>query len=129
MHFPVRVDTINDEFFAQLCAEHRETRYNKAGVATHYMWVQDRDRNDVLDATVLALAAFRLLNPNLRDMAERIAAAAAARSAPAAPAEVEHAGDPADPSPPMPPPSQPAGRRTYRSAFMDRRPLPSRDWR
>jgi len=29
MHFPVRVDTINDEFFAQLCAEHRETRYKQ----------------------------------------------------------------------------------------------------
>lgn len=129
MHFPVRVDTINDEFFAQLCSEHRETRYNKAGVATHYVWVQDRDRNDVLDGVVLALAAFRLLNPNLRDMAERIAAAAAARSASAAPAGVEHAGDPADPLPPMPAPPQPAGRRTYRSAYMDRRPLPSRDWR
>jgi phage terminase large subunit GpA-like protein len=129
MHFPVRVDTINDEFFAQLCAEHRETRYNKAGVATHYVWVQDRDRNDVLDGVVLTLAALRLLNPNLRDMAERIAAAAAARAAPAAPAGVEPAGDPADPPPLLAPLPQPAGRRTYRSAFMGRRPLPSRDWR
>jgi phage terminase large subunit GpA-like protein len=129
MHFPIRVDPINDEFFAQLCAEHRETRYNKAGVATHYVWVQDRDRNDVLDAAVLALSACRLLNPNLRDMAERIAAAAAARcSAPAAPSQIESAGDPADPSPPLPAPSTP-GRRTYRSSFMDRPRVPGRDWR
>jgi len=110
-HFPLRVDTITDEFFAQLCAEHRETRYNRAGVATHSVWVQDRDRNDVLDATVGALAAFRLLNPNLRDMAERIAAAAAHErpASPAAPVEA-----------PVTPVPVSQGRRIARSAWMGR---------
>jgi phage terminase large subunit GpA-like protein len=70
MHFPVHLDTVHEEYFAQLCAEHRETRYNKAGVATHFVWVLDRDRNEALDTAVLTLAAYRLLNPNIRQMAE-----------------------------------------------------------
>jgi phage terminase large subunit GpA-like protein len=77
MHFPLHVDTVDEEFFAQLCAEHRETRYNKSNVATHTVWVQDRERNEALDCSVLALAAKRLLNPNIKQMAEMLAAAAA----------------------------------------------------
>ena len=69
-HFPERVD---EEFFSQLCAEHREPRYNKAHVATHSVWVQDRARNEALDCVVMALAAVRLLNPNIRQMAATIA--------------------------------------------------------
>jgi phage terminase large subunit GpA-like protein len=68
---------VDEEFFAQLCAEHRETRYNKSNVATHTVWVQDRERNEALDCSVLALAAKRLLNPNIKQMAEMLAAAAA----------------------------------------------------
>jgi phage terminase large subunit GpA-like protein len=71
IHFPPLVD---DEYFAQLCAEHSETVNNRAGVATHTVWVQDRERNEALDTAVLALAAFRLLNPNIRQMAETLAA-------------------------------------------------------
>jgi phage terminase large subunit GpA-like protein len=72
MHFPGLVD---EEYFAQLCAEHRETRYNKGGIATHSVWVLDRDQNEALDTAVLALAAYRLLNPNIRQMADMLAAA------------------------------------------------------
>ncbi len=61
-HFP---PTVDEEYFAQLCAEHKETRYNKAGIATHTVWVQNRERNEALDTQVLALAAFRILRPNL----------------------------------------------------------------
>lgn len=69
IHFPQSVD---EEFFAQLCAEHREIKYNKSGIATHAVWVQDRTRNEALDCAVLALAAVRLLNPNLRQMFETL---------------------------------------------------------
>jgi len=70
-HFPRRVETIGEEFFAQLCAEHRETRYNKGGVATHAVWVLDRVDNHALDCAVMALAMFRLFRPAmLRDLAE-----------------------------------------------------------
>lgn len=65
-HFPPMVD---EEYFAQLCAEHRETRYNKSGIATHTVWVQNRERNEALDTQVLAFAAFRLLKPNLQNFA------------------------------------------------------------
>ena len=72
-HFPTRVESVGEEFFAQLCAEHRETRYNKAGVATHTVWVQDRERNEVLDCCVMSLAMFRLFRPAaLRDLAARL---------------------------------------------------------
>jgi phage terminase large subunit GpA-like protein len=110
MHFPTRVDTIGEEFFAQLCAEHRETRYNRSGVATHTVWVQDRERNDILDACVLNLAALRLLNPNLNDMLRRIRAHA--EDAQAHP--VDAATAPPSARPLAPPPNV---RRSVRSQY------------
>lgn len=74
MHFPSHLDTVDEEYFAGLCSEHKETRYNKSGVATHIVWVQDRERNEPFDLAVLCLAAFKLLNPNIKQMAEMIAA-------------------------------------------------------
>lgn len=97
VHFPSGLDSVDEEFFAQICAEHRETRYNKGGVATHYVWVQDRERNEALDCAVLALAAFRLLNPNLREMAERIRQAAGTGSAPPVPTSGPAGSAPAQP--------------------------------
>jgi phage terminase large subunit GpA-like protein len=71
MHFPLSVD---EEYFSQLCAEHRETRTNRAGVVTHTVWVQDRERNEALDTAVLCLAAFRLMDGprRVRQMADRL---------------------------------------------------------
>jgi phage terminase large subunit GpA-like protein len=76
IHFPLQLDTIDEEYFAQLCAEHKETRYNGAGVATHAVWVLDRDRNEALDTAVLCLAAFKILNPNVRQLLEQLDAIA-----------------------------------------------------
>jgi len=71
IHFPTKID---EEFFAQLCAEHPEVRYNKSKVATHTIWVQDRERNEALDCAVLCLAAYRILPaPNIRHMLELLA--------------------------------------------------------
>ena len=111
LHFPQHLDTVHEEYFAQLCAEHRETRYNKAGVATHFVWVLDRDRNEALDCAVLALAAFRLLNPNVRQMAEALAAIPVTPPAGSAPSS-------AAPPPPPPPPGPPPGRRVGRSRYL-----------
>lgn len=107
MHFPLGLDTIGEEFFAQLCAEHRETRYNKAGIATHTVWVLDRDRNEALDCAVLNVAACRLLNPNIRQMAEQIAAAAATGAQP----------PPVEP-PRAPTTASPSGRRIVQSKYL-----------
>jgi phage terminase large subunit GpA-like protein len=86
LHFPDHLDVVNEEYFAQLCAERKEDRYNRFGVKTHFVWIQDRDRNEALDGAVMALAAYRLLNPNIRQMLEALAAAAASvpSAAPAA---------------------------------------------
>jgi phage terminase large subunit GpA-like protein len=81
MHFPTQVESINEEFFAQLCAEHRETRFNRFGVATHQVWVQDRARNEALDLSVLCLAAFKLLNPRLDQFVDACARLAVEASA------------------------------------------------
>jgi len=117
-HFPSRVPTIDAEFFAQLCSEHRETRYSKGGVATHMVWVQDREANHALDAMVLAYVAFLLLRPNLRDMAARIAAAAPVPPPEpgdrTATAETPHLGQ----SAPLPVPEKPGSRRTWRSRYL-----------
>lgn len=49
----------DEEWLAQLCAEHRETR-RKNGIAT-LVWVEDRPRNEALDTCVYARAAVKLL--------------------------------------------------------------------
>jgi phage terminase large subunit GpA-like protein len=108
IHFPLALDTIDEEFFSQLCAEHRETRYNRGGVATHRVWVQDRERNEALDCAVLCLGAYKLLNPNIRQLAEALAAAPPP--------------GPGGSSPAQPPASQtqPQGRRVVRSSYLSR---------
>lgn len=111
VHFPA-LETVNEEFFAQLCAEHKETRYNRSGIATHFVWVQDRDRNEALDCAVLALAAYRLLNPNIRQLLGVITTTPAA----AAPAP-----EPATTAPSPPPAPKPPQRRFSRSAYLGRR--------
>lgn len=103
MHFTELVD---EEYFAQLCAEHREPRANKSGVTTHMVWVQDRERNEALDTAVLALAAFRLLNPNIRHMAEVLAA-----SSPSPPEQGGSGGGG---------PTAPPSRRVVRSGYLGR---------
>lgn len=111
IHFPADLDAVNEEYFAQLCAEHRETRYNKQGVATHTLWVEDRERNEALDTAVLNLAAFKMLNPNVRQMAESLRVAPLpAREAP-----------PASTAPPATaPPSAAIERRVGRSSYLSR---------
>ncbi len=57
LHLSRRV--CDEEYLAQLCAEHRESR-RRSGVAT-MAWVQDRANNHALDTAVYARAALRLL--------------------------------------------------------------------
>jgi phage terminase large subunit GpA-like protein len=57
MHLSRRV--ADEEFLAQLTAEHRETR-RRRGVAS-LVWVEDRARNEALDCAAYARAALRLL--------------------------------------------------------------------
>ena len=92
IHFPLHLDTIDDEYFAQMCSEHREQRRNSSGIVTHEVWVQDRVANHGLDTAVGCLAAYKLLNPNIRQYAEMLQAteppkpdAAPASGAPPAP--------------------------------------------
>lgn len=113
MHLPLHVDTVNDEFIAQLCSEHRETRYNRAGIATHMVWVQDRDRNEGLDMAVLCLAAFKLLNPNIRQMQDLLKAAAAKE-----PVTPDREPVPAAPTPGAPAAPKPPARRVVESDYL-----------
>ncbi len=66
-HFPLERDR---EYFLQLTGEKQVVRFTK-GVAKRE-WIKTRSRNEVLDCTVYALAAFKLLNPNLTQLAEEI---------------------------------------------------------
>jgi phage terminase large subunit GpA-like protein len=66
-HFPLERDR---EYFLQLTAEKQITRFAK-GVAKRE-WIKTRSRNEVLDCTVYALAAFKLLNPNLAQLADEL---------------------------------------------------------
>lgn len=49
----------DEDYLAQLCAEHRETK-RRQGVAS-LVWVQDRERNEALDTAAYARGALRIL--------------------------------------------------------------------
>jgi phage terminase large subunit GpA-like protein len=117
LHFPAHVDTVDDEYFAQLCSEHRETRYNKSKIATHEVWVQDRERNEALDTAVLNLAAFKRLRPNLRQFAELIALAMREPT----PTDSPDAPPAMNGQPAVPEAVGPRGRRIVRSSYLSRR--------
>ena len=57
-HFPLERDL---EYFEQLTAEKRVTRYHKGFAIKE--WQKTRPRNEALDARVYAYAALRILNP------------------------------------------------------------------
>lgn len=112
-HFPLHVDTVDEEYFAQLTAEHKETRRNKAGVTTHIVWVLDRDRNEALDTAVLSLVAYRLLRPNIRQMLDVLKTKA--------PATVPPGTAPPTPSAaPAAPSTGEARSRVHRSKYLGR---------
>ena len=68
-HFPRRYD---EEYYAQLTAERAVTVYRKG--IPHREWRKMRDRNEALDCRVYALAALRLLRPNLPVIAAKTGA-------------------------------------------------------
>lgn len=63
-HFPVERDR---EYFLQLTAEKQVTKFTR-GVARRE-WIKTRARNEVLDCSVYALAALKLLSPDLEQLA------------------------------------------------------------
>ena len=66
-HFP---DSREPEWFHQLTAEKLVTKFIK-GFAVRE-WHQTRDRNEALDCRVYAYAALKILNPNLKRLADRL---------------------------------------------------------
>jgi phage terminase large subunit GpA-like protein len=111
LHFP-QLAQIDEEFFAQLCAEHKETKYNKNGVGVGTIWVQDRPRNEGLDTAALALVAFRLLNlsnarlAQMRELLEKTPVDAGRQAPPGS------GGGSPRPAPAAPPPPRPRVPRT-----------------
>ena len=73
-HFPADRDA---EWFHQLTAEKLVTRFVKGHPVRE--WHKVRPRNEALDCRVYALAALKILNPNLRRAAERLDTAATDR--------------------------------------------------
>lgn len=59
-------DGVDEEFIAQLTSEKLVTKH-RMGVP-HRVWVETRARNEALDMFVYAIAALRLLRPNLEAM-------------------------------------------------------------
>jgi len=67
-HFP---DTYTEEYFKQITAEKRVTKYVKGFPRSE--WVKTRARNEALDVRTYAIAAYALLNiPNINKVAERL---------------------------------------------------------
>lgn len=66
-HFP---NFYNPEYFDMLTAEKAVTKFVKG--FRRIEWKKIRERNEALDCRVYALAAFKLLNPNIEKIAERL---------------------------------------------------------
>jgi len=64
VHFPMGEPAIDEEFFEQLTAEKRITKY-KNGFPTR-LYIKTRSRNEAIDCFVYALAALEILKPNYR---------------------------------------------------------------
>lgn len=79
VHFP-HADWADEELCAQLTSERLVTKFVKGVPST--LWKKMRPRNEALDCAVYALCALRLLNPNLHDLARRMAEAAGAPQPP-----------------------------------------------
>ena len=68
-HFP---NTHDAEYFHQLTAERLQTRVVKGFQVRE--WHKTRDRNEALDCRVYALAALKILNPNIKKLTDRLGA-------------------------------------------------------
>lgn len=68
-HYPVS-SQFDEEFFQQLTAEERRTRYHKGYAVLE--WVKVRKRNEAFDLEVYNLAAREILNPNYDALAESV---------------------------------------------------------
>jgi len=66
-HFP---NTYDEEFFRQLTAEKRVTKYVKGFPRSE--WVKTRARNEALDVRCYSVAAYAALNTNINKVAERL---------------------------------------------------------
>ena len=69
-HFPDH-ESYDIEYFAQLAAEKRVTRFTKGFPRRE--WVKVRSRNEALDCRVYAMAALYIRNPAWKALAERMA--------------------------------------------------------
>jgi phage terminase large subunit GpA-like protein len=69
VHMPL-VDWADEELAAQLTSERLVTRFSK-GVPSQ-IWKKIRPRNEALDCAVYAIAALRLLHPDLELLAQRL---------------------------------------------------------
>lgn len=67
LHFPKERDR---EYLDQLTAEKLVIRYKKG--RPHREWLQIRPRNEILDCWIYALAALRLLDPDIQKIKARI---------------------------------------------------------
>ena len=64
-HFPAERDR---EYFLQLTGEKQVTRFTKG--SSRREWVKIRSRNEALDCNVYALAALKLLSPDLEELSQ-----------------------------------------------------------
>lgn len=60
----------DEEYFLQLCAEKKTTRFVKGFPVPS--WTKTRARNEALDIRVYAMAAYAILNPNMDIVMQRI---------------------------------------------------------
>ncbi|MCP4477843.1 MAG: phage terminase large subunit family protein [Planctomycetaceae bacterium] len=70
VHFPMGEPMVDEEFFEQLTAEKRVTKYKNGFPYREY--VKTRGRNEAIDCAVYALAAVEILNPNFKALKQTV---------------------------------------------------------
>jgi phage terminase large subunit GpA-like protein len=69
-HFPADEDH-GEDYFKQITAEKLKTRFVR-GFPVREWHKPDKARNEVLDCTVYAMAALKIMNPSLKQLAKRL---------------------------------------------------------
>lgn len=68
-HFP---DTYEESYFKMFCAEKRMTKFVSGRKTSYWAKVSENARNEALDLRVYNIAAYMILNPDLKSFAQRL---------------------------------------------------------
>lgn len=71
-HFPADRGEYNEDYFKMFCAEKRLTKFVSGKKVSFWSKISEKARNEALDLRVYNLAAFKILNPDLKSFEQAL---------------------------------------------------------